>query len=258
MKDTASDRLRSQDLVRWTACAAVAVAAHGLLAFAVLARPDEMLDAGSPVVMVELAPIAAAPSQTPSDQPPAAQVQTESEQRVREDVEKKEKPPDEQVEETPARNPEVTLPQKVPEPPKQQQEAKVEQQAQDASHAAAPQSAPVTAALPTAPAFGHNAERSAAAMATWDRALSARLEAVKRYPARAHGERGVARVAFRIDRNGRVLSSRITQSSGSAALDEDALATIKRADPLPAPPSGVSDELLTIETAIRYKLPKER
>ena len=258
MDDATSDRVGGQDLVRWASCAVLAIAAHGLLAVAVLARPDEVSDAGSPVVMVELTPIAAAPSQTPNDQPPAPQVQTESEQRVPEDVDQKQKPPEERVEETHVPNPEVTLPERVPEAPKQHREAKVEQQAQDASHAAAPQSAPVTAALPTAPAFGHDAERSAAAMATWDRALSARLEAVKRYPARAHGEKGIARVAFRIDRNGRVLSSRITQSSGSAALDEDALATIKRADPLPTPPSGVSDELLTIETAIKYKLPKER
>jgi periplasmic protein TonB len=253
-----SDRVSRQDLVRWATCAVVALAAHGLLAAAVLAHPDEVSDAGSPVVMVELAPIAAAPSEIPNDQPPAPQVQIESEQRVREDVEKKEKPPEEQVEETPARDPEVTLPQRVPDPPKQEQEAKVEQQAQDESHAAAPQSAPVTAALPAAPAPGHNEERSAAAMATWDRELSVRLEAVKRYPARAHGERGIAMVAFRIDRNGHVLSSRITRSSGSMVLDEEALATVKRADPLPAPPSGISDEMLTIETAIKYRLPADR
>jgi periplasmic protein TonB len=253
-----SDRITRQDLVRWATCAVVAAAAHGLLAAAVLARSDEVSDAGSPVVMVELAPIAAAPSQMPSDQAPAPQVQNESEQRMPEEVEHKEKPPEEQVEETPARDPEVTLPQRVPDPPKQEQEAKVEQKAQDESHAAAPQNAPVTAALPAAPAPGQDEERSAVAMATWDRALSVRLEAVKRYPARAHGERGIAHVVFRLDRNGHVLSSRITQSSGSAVLDEDALATIKRAEPLPAPPSGISDALLTIETAIKYRLPKDR
>lgn len=258
MDDATSDRVGGQDLVRWTSCAVVAVAAHGLLAVAVLARPDEMLDPGSPVVMVELAPIAAAPSPTPSDQPPAPQVQTESEQRVQEDVEQKQKPPEEQVEETHVPNPEVTLPQRVPEPPKQEQEAKVEQRAQDASQAAAPQGAPVTAALPAAPAPGHNDERAAVAMATWERALSARLEAVKRYPAHAHGETGIAGVTFRVDRNGHVLSARITHSSGFGALDEDAIATLKRADPLPAPPSGLSDEMLTIKTAIRYKLPKDR
>ena len=84
------------------------------------------------------------------------------------------------------------------------------------------------------------------------------LEAVKRYPANAHGERGIAGVAFRVDRNGHVLSVRITQSYGFAALDQDALATLKRDDPLPVPPSGVSDEMLTIKTAIRYRLPKDR
>jgi periplasmic protein TonB len=257
MEDATSDRVSRQDLVRWAACAVAAVAAHGLLAVAVLARSDEVSDAGSPVVMVELAPIAAAPSQTQIDEAPAPQVQNEIAAQMPEEVKHKEKPPEEQVEETPSRDPEVTLPQRVPDPPKQEQEAKIEHQAQEEQHAMAPQSAPVTAALPAAPAPGQDEERAAVVLATWERALSARLESVKRYPLGAHGEKGVAAVAFRIDRNGHVLNSRITQSSGSATLDEAALATLKRADPFPLPPSGISDEMLTIKTTIRYKLPKD-
>jgi protein TonB len=208
--------------------------------------------------MVDLAPIATAPSKTPSDQAPAPQVQTESQERVREDAQRLEKPPEtEQVEQTPTRNSDVALPQRVPDPPKQEQQEKVKQQAQDASHAAAPQSAAVTAALSAAPAPGRNEEQTSAAIATWERSLAARLETSKRYPSRARGEKGIAQVTFRIDRKGHVIDSRIVQSSGFAVLDEDALATLKRADPLPVPPSDISDDKLSIMTSIRYKLPKE-
>jgi periplasmic protein TonB len=247
MEYATSDRLSRQDFVRWATCAVVAVAAHGLLAVAVVARSDEVADAGSPVVMVELAPIASAPSQTQVDAASGPQVQSEVEPRMPEEVEHKEK----QVEETPAPDPEVAL-------PKKEQESKVEQQAQDEQHAMAPQSAPVVAALPASPAPGHNAERSAVVKATWDRALLARIEAAKRYPMQAHGRSGIAEVEFRLDRNGHVLSSRITQSSGSAVLDEDALETVKRVDPLPVPPGDITDVDLTIEIPIKYRVPKAR
>jgi len=150
------------------------------------------------------------------------------------------------------------LPQREPDPPKQEQQAKVKQEAQDASHAAAPQGAAVTAALSAAPAPGQIEEPTSVAIATWQRSLAARLETSKRYPPRAHGDKGIAQVMFRINRQGHLLESRIVQSSGSAILDEDALATLKRADPLPQPPADIGDDKLSIMTSIRYKLPKER
>jgi periplasmic protein TonB len=110
----------------------------------------------------------------------------------------------------------------------------------------------VTAALPAAPAPGQDEERAAVVLATWERALSARLERFKRYPPQAAGARGVASVVFQIDRRGHVLRSRIVQSSGSSALDEDALAMLKRADPLPAPPDAFPDTQLSFTIPIRY------
>jgi periplasmic protein TonB len=253
-----SDRISKEEVVRWASCGAVVLAAHVLFIVAVLARPDFAdAEAGSPIVMVDLAPVASAPSNVPSDQPPAPQVQTESQERVRQDEQRKEKPPEEQVDETPTQS-EVTLPKREPDPPKETQEEKVKQEAQEASHAAAPQNAPVVAALPAAPAPGRDEEKTSVAIATWERSLAVRLETSKRYPVRAHGEKGVAQVTFRLDRNGHVLSSKIVQSSGSAILDDEALATLKRADPFPHPPSAASDDQLTIVTSIRYKLPKER
>jgi protein TonB len=184
-------------------------------------------------------------------------VQTESEERVRQDQHTREKPPEEQTEEMPTRNSEATLPQKTPEPPKDVQEEKVKQEAQDASRAAAPQGADVMAALPASPSAGVKQEKPSIAIATWERSLSHRLDSVKRYPSRAHGEKGIAQVFFRINRDGHVVESRIARSSGSAILDEDALATLKRADPFPVPPNGITDDKLSITAPIRYKLPNE-
>jgi protein TonB len=253
-----SDRISRQEFVRWASCGAVVLAAHVLFVVAVLARPDmSEEDTGSPIVMVDLAPVASAPSAIPSDQPPAPQVQTESQERVRQDEQRKEKPPEEQVDDTPTRQSEVTLPKREPDPPKETREEKVKQEEQEASHAAAPQSAPVVAALPAAPDPGQVEGPSQAALRRWQTQIQVRLNSEKRYPSSGRGAVGVVEFSFRIDRDGHVLSSEIKRSSGSKALDEEALATITRSDPLPVPPSGMAEKDLVIVTSVRFKSPKE-
>jgi periplasmic protein TonB len=258
MDEFTQGALTTRELLRWGLCAAVALFAHVALVVAVLARPDfEDPDAGSPVVMVELAPVVAAPSLTPSDQPPAPQLQPELEERMQQDARQVKQPQQEQIEQTPTQT-DVQLPQRTPDPPKELQQQREHQDAQEASHAGAPQSAAVLAALPAGPSPGAVAVPTSAAMTRWEMSLRARIEAVKRYPAQAHGVRGMVQAAFRIDRSGHVLESRIVRSSGSAALDEETLATLKRADPFPPPPVGVSDQQLAISVPIEYKLPTER
>ena len=63
---------------------------------------------------------------------------------------------------------------------------------------------------------------------------------------------GVTRLAFRLDRRGRVVMSRIAQSSGSATLDQETLALVHRAQPFPAPPADISDDQLSFVVPIRY------
>jgi protein TonB len=67
--------------------------------------------------------------------------------------------------------------------------------------------------------------------------LLAWLERHKQYPARARraGEEGTAVVEFSLDPTGRVLARRLVRSTGSDDLDQEALALIERASPLPAP-----------------------
>jgi TonB family protein len=71
---------------------------------------------------------------------------------------------------------------------------------------------------------------------------------------RSRGEQGTATVAFTIDRDGRLVSSRIVQSSGSPLLDEETLAMLVRAQPMPKPPSTAPDSGLLIAVPVRFDI----
>lgn len=89
--------------------------------------------------------------------------------------------------------------------------------------------------------------------ARWQSRLLAHLERRKRYPsaARRSKQQGVALVRFRIDANGKVLSARLSRSSGFAALDQEAISMVRRASPVPAPPPGVNRN---ITVPVRFNL----
>src|SRR3546814_5511323 len=74
--------------------------------------------------------------------------------------------------------------------------------------------------------------------------LYAWLEKHKEYPRRARLRRqeGTALLEFAMDRGGRVLSYRIVESSGYKLLDDEVVAMIERASPLPTPPAAMEGE----------------
>lgn len=91
---------------------------------------------------------------------------------------------------------------------------------------------------------------------TWQKLLGLQFTKYLRYPATRPAQRMEVLVTFEIDRFGRLLSSRVSKSSGDASFDEAALAMLKRADPLPPPPPAVADEGLSFTMPVEFKAPK--
>ncbi len=87
------------------------------------------------------------------------------------------------------------------------------------------------------------------AQPNWEGLILAHLERFRRYPARARAARkqGTVLVRFVMNRVGMVLSSRIVQKSGSFDLDQAALDTLQRAQPLPGIPKEKPD---TVELTV--------
>ena len=94
-----------------------------------------------------------------------------------------------------------------------------------------------------------------AVVASWRSQIVTILERNKRYPseARGRGEHGVTRLAFSIDAEGRLLSSRIVASSGSAALDAETLALVQRAQPFPPPPPELAGSEMTVPVSFNIR-----
>ncbi|WP_343617421.1 TonB family protein [Novosphingobium sp.] len=102
-----------------------------------------------------------------------------------------------------------------------------------------PVAASAPAATPPSPPVSTTGKDS------WEARVVARLESLKRYPpaARSRRDQGVAKVRFRVNRQGHLLSSSLESSSGSRLLDQEALATVARAQPFPPIPAGRPDEI---------------
>jgi len=103
-----------------------------------------------------------------------------------------------------------------------------------ASSSAAPAPAILRAAQAAAP-FNSDAASAAAVTASWQSLVLGHLGKYKRYPgdARQRKRAGAAWVRFTVDSQGRVLASELLNSSGTPALDREALQLLERAQPLP-------------------------
>jgi periplasmic protein TonB len=111
------------------------------------------------------------------------------------------------------------------------------------------------APTPAAPTPG-TSDVPASIRVSWQKAVISHLNRFKRYPdaARARGIQGIVKVEFTIDREGRVLDSHVAQSSGSPTLDAEALATLQRANPLPAPPAKAAETTFYLVLPIHFRI----
>ena len=236
---------------RWFVSSAAVLLVYAVIG-ALLVRKQDLAsaDAGSPVVLVEMASLPAAPTSSNLDLAPGIlQPQRQSEARQREEAKSEPPPPPQDtVPELPV-NPQapVQIEQALPKPREEQPAPKpVEQQpTPEVAAPTAPPRAEVVAPTPAGPALDTQPQSASQTVQTWQRSLAAKLQQSKRYPANARGEKGTARVSFTIDRSGRVVTANLAVSSGSAAVDEEAVALVRRAEPLPKPPDDATAAQLT-------------
>ena len=257
-----------RELLRWSASAALILVVHAACAAAVvrwqhsIVEPSETAGA----VFVDLAPettsapapdVALPPGPQPVEAdtapPPETVVEqpTERKTEIKADAESAEEPLQEQPKVETA---EVTLPapaMKQPVEPPNVETAPPAPETTAPQAITAPQATVTAAPTPSVPTA-----RTSDALPQWSGRIAVLLERNKRYPAsaRARREAGVTHVSFVLDRQGRLVSSRVEQSSGVAALDQEALDLLRRAQPFPALPAEVADTQVSLTVPIKFAL----
>jgi len=264
----------ASDLRRWLLSGALVVCAHGAFAAAMVNWTDVSEPAlPAAAIVVNFAPQAVAPPEVPTELPPGPeQVMSDaSPARPVESIEDKpeakiETPVEEQVvrkpleepppEVPPAPNPEVAV---EPPPPKEvkQETAQPQVPRAPAPATSAPQAIPERiATVAAAPTQGALNRSESSTLPAWRSQVAGLLERNKRYPpaAQARREQGVVQLLFSLDRKGQVTASRVAKSSGSAALDAEAMALVRRAQPFPPPPAELTGARVDLAVPIRFNL----
>src|SRR5437764_789485 len=252
----------AHERLRLLAFAALSVAMHAGLFAAFWREPVPLASIGEQVISIEIVVGATAPAgvaQTPGEQD-AATPETLQPEAPREPEEKATETPlePEVASETPkpneeppravARDTEVALvppPQEKPaepkvQPPKPVQNAapakerrRIEAPTKEHATKQAKVSAPSTAANNVGVGRSDNNSNYAGL-------VSAHLRRHQQYPAdaRSRAEQGTATVSFSLDGGGRVTAAHLVRGSGSASIDQEVQAMVRRSSRFPAPPSG--------------------
>jgi protein TonB len=105
-----------------------------------------------------------------------------------------------------------------------------------------------------APSLGIGKDRSKLT-ADWGRKISAYFELHKRYP-KDRTRATTVKVSLVLNRRGNVVSVDVAESSGDAAFDDAAVSMIRRSDPVPAPPAGLTEDQFSFSLDVRFKKPK--
>jgi protein TonB len=212
---------------RWTLAGVSILAAHAAIVAAValwyVRQPVEPNIL--PAIAVTLAPVEASAPTIQDQNIAEGPTMQQAEAAPKEEHKVEEKPLDQVVQPPPPQQQaEVTLP---------QQEQKIEK----------PQPQPVAPAPETtAPRSTRVGQFTEAASNAYDALVLGHLRRFLRYPAAARGAVGKVGVRFVLNREGAVIRSEVTKSSGNRALDQEALEMIQRANPFPKFPATKPDE----------------
>ncbi|WP_375412189.1 TonB family protein [uncultured Bradyrhizobium sp.] len=263
-------------MVRWSASAAIVVAAHAALIALGMAWYTHALPPGAalPSIMIDLAPSPSAPITQPLDLAPGPAMQqadtpplpvAPTQEAVQEQLAPtlpQDKPiveaqPEQNVRPVPL-NPEPNItpdrpkvvPVKKPAPVRAERKKPADAPPAPRTSAApkaerqAPSASPATA--------GVSAVTAAAALASYNQRVAAHLQRFKQYP--PGGEQGTSRLSFTLGRGGQVLGSRIAGSSGHPTLDNETLAMIRRAQPFPPIPPELKQASMSFTVPVRFSV----
>lgn len=275
-----------QLLTRWVLAAAFVLLVHSGIALAVAQWPKPEPPAGEPpaAIMIELSPLPVAPevplqevavgvqqemmTETAPDDAKAEQV----EEKPAPEIEPAKTEPLEELPPVPVER-EIEMPEvpkietadavlDIPPPPppkpekvekKSEPKKKVEKKKTKPKRKSVAQSTsapkPIVAARSRANAAPSSGIGASMSIATWRGSVMAHLNRHKRYPG---GGGGTSSVAFTVDGSGRVLSARLIRSSGSAVLDQEAVALARRASPVPAPPPNIGRGNILLTVPVRF------
>jgi TonB family protein len=89
--------------------------------------------------------------------------------------------------------------------------------------------------------------------AKWESRLSAYIQSHLRYPKDRENKTTTVIVNLVFNRLGHVLSVGIEKSSGDRSFDEAALSVVRRSDPLPQPPSTLTDEEFSYVLPVEFR-----
>ena len=227
------DEKNPRDLLRWAAAAAVVVGVHaGAIAYYLARHEPVAIGDQADIITVELAPIDSTPDAVEQDVAPAPETMVESKALPDLPVEK---PVEEaKVEQPPPDEAPAIVPLPETKPPEKVQETR-----------------------PPAPVTAEKVKGGAPHIEpSWQTSLVRQLQRFKRYPGEAQSrrEQGVVLLSFSLDRTGHVLAHSIAHSSGYPALDDEVMAMILRAEPLPAFPASMPQPRLDLTVPIRFSL----
>jgi protein TonB len=88
--------------------------------------------------------------------------------------------------------------------------------------------------------------------------IRAKLNRYKKYPPAAAANKigGVTTMVFTVNREGQVISSRMSKGSGQPMLDEEAMALVKRCSPFPPIPPELTQATITLTVPISFSPPR--
>lgn len=96
---------------------------------------------------------------------------------------------------------------------------------------------------------------------SWESRVKGHLNRYKRYPsdARKRARTGTAVVTFTVNAEGEIINSALVTTSGTLSLDREAVAVLKRAQPLPRPPVDIlKGGVFIVKLPITFRLTELR